>query len=207
MAIDNTAPNPALIERLSEIAKTAQNLGRGEKSRYLQTKADELQMSVSTLYRKLESVAVKPTRKARSDKGEMTLSLDDAKLISSVVMEGMRKNGKRIMTVERAVTMLRANSMIQACHTDGTALSVGAIVRGLKAYHLHPDQLLEPNPVMSMKSLHPNHLWQIDPSLCVLYYLPRNKVQGKDTGLRIMNSDEFYKNKMDNFTKIINDRV
>ncbi|STZ63810.1 Integrase core domain [Moraxella lacunata] len=204
MATDNTAPNPALIERLSEIAKTAQNLGRGEKSRYLQTKADELGMSVSTLYRKLESVAVKPTRKARSDKGEMTLTLDDAKLISSVVMEGMRKNGKRIMTVERAVTMLRANGMIQACHTDGTALSVGAIVRGLKAYHLHPDQLLEPAPVVSMKSLHPNHLWQIDPSLCILYYLPR---QGKDTGLRVASHDEFYKNKPANVVKIINDRV
>lgn len=91
MATDNTAPNPALIERLGEITKTAQNLGRGEKSRYLQAKADELQMSISTLYRKLESVAVKPARKARSDKGEMTLTLDDAKLISSVVMEGMRK--------------------------------------------------------------------------------------------------------------------
>ena len=196
--------NPALIERLGEIAKTAQNLGRGEKSRYLQTKADELGMSVSTLYRKLESVAVKPTRKARSDKGEMTLTLDDAKLISSVVMEGMRKNGKRIMTVERAVMMLRANGMISACHTDGTALSVGAIVRGLKAYHLHPDQLLEPSPVVSMKSLHPNHLWQIDPSLCVLYYLPR---VGKDTGLRVASHDEFYKNKPSNLVKIINDRV
>lgn len=204
MATDNTAPNPALIERLGEIAKTAQNLGRGEKSRYLQAKADELQMSISTLYRKLESVAVKPARKARSDKGEMTLTLDDAKLISSVVMEGMRKNGKRIMTVERAVTMLRAGGMIQACHTDGTALSVGAIVRGLKAYHLHPDQLLEPAPVVSMRSLHPNHLWQIDPSLCILYYLPR---QGKDTGLRVASHDEFYKNKPANVVKIINDRV
>lgn len=204
MATDNTAPNPALIERLGEIAKTAQNLGRGEKSRYLQAKADELGMSVSTLYRKLESVAVKPARKARSDKGEMTLTLDDAKLISSVVMEGMRKNGKRIMTVERAVTILRAGGMIQACHTDGTALSVGAIVRGLKAYHLHPDQLLEPAPVVSMKSLHPNHLWQIDPSLCILYYLPR---AGKDTGLRVASHDEFYKNKPANVVKIINDRV
>lgn len=204
MATDNSAPNPALIERLSEIAKTAQNLGRGEKSSYLKAKADELGMSVSTLYRKIERVAVKPIRKARSDKGEMTLTLDDAKLISSVVMEGMRKNGKRIMTVERAVTMLRANGMITACHTDGTALSVGAIVRGLKAYHLHPDQLLEPAPVVSMRSLHPNHLWQIDPSLCILYYLPR---QGKDTGLRVASHDEFYKNKPSNLVKIINDRV
>lgn len=57
---------------------------------------------------------------------------------------------------------------------------------------------------VSLKSLHPNHLWQIDPSLCVLYYLPR---AGKDTGLRVARHDEFYKNKPANVAKIINDRV
>lgn len=196
--------NPALIERLSEIAKTCESLGRGEKSVYLAQKAQELDMSVSTLYRKLEKVAIKPVRKARSDKGVMNLTLDEARLISSVVMEGMRKNGKRIMTVERAVTMLRANEMITACDETGNPLSVNTIVRSLKAYNLHPDQLNEPTPVVSLKSLHPNHLWQIDPSLCVLYYLPRT---GKDTGLRVASHDEFYKNKPANVVKIINDRV
>lgn len=196
--------NPALIERLSEIAKTCESLGRGEKSVYLAQKAQELDMSVSTLYRKLEKVAIKPVRKARSDKGMMNLTLDEARLISGVVMEGMRKNGKRIMTVERAVTMLRANEMIAACDETGNPLSVNTIVRSLRAYSLHPDQLNEPAPVVSMKSLHPNHLWQIDPSLCVLYYLPR---VGKDSGLRVASHDEFYKNKPANVVKIINDRV
>ncbi len=55
-----------------------------------------------------------------------------------------------------------------------------------------------------MKSEHPNHCWQIDPSLCVLYCLPR---QGKDTGLRVMKEEEFYKNKPKNVVKIENDRV
>lgn len=196
--------NPALIERLSEIAKTCESLGHGEKSVYLAQKAQELDMSVSTLYRKLEKVAIKPVRKARIDKGMMSLTLDEARLISSVVMEGMRKNGKRIMTVERAITMLRANSMITACDEMGNQLSTGTVVRSLKAYNLHPDQLNEPAPVVSMKSLHPNHLWQIDPSLCVLYYLPR---MGKDSGLRVASYDEFYKNKPANVVKIINDRV
>ncbi|EGK12352.1 type II secretory pathway, component ExeA [Kingella kingae ATCC 23330] len=52
--------------------------------------------------------------------------------------------------------------------------------------------------------MHPNHVWQIDASLCVLFYLP---VSGKDTGLRMMNADEFYKNKPKNVVKIEQDRV
>lgn len=201
------ADNPALIERLSQIAQHCQHLGRGEKSAYLAVQADTLGISVSTLYRKLEKVALKAPRKTRSDKGVITLSLEEARLISATLMESMRKNGKRIMTVERAVTMLRANNMITAKNEQGTPLSVNAITRALKTYKLHPDQLLAPEPVMSLKSLHPNHLWQIDPSLCVLYYLPREKTSGKDTGLRVMKNDEFYKNKMDNFVKIVHDRV
>lgn len=196
--------NPALIERLNEIAQNCESLGRGEKSVYLAKQADELKMSVSTLYRKLEGVAVKAPRKTRSDKGVMTLSLDEARLISATLMESMRKNGKRIMTVERAVTMLRANDMITAKNEHGVPLSANAITRSLKTYKLHPDQLLAPEPVVSLKSLHPNHLWQIDPSLCVLYYLPR---VGKDTGLRVARHDEFYKNKPANVAKIIHDRV
>lgn len=196
--------NPALIERLNEIAQNCERLGRGEKSIYLAKQADDLRMSVSTLYRKLEKVAVKAPRKTRSDKGVMTLSLDEARIISATLMESIRKNGKRIMTVERAVNMLRANDMIIAKNEHGTPLSANAITRSLRAYNLHPDQLSEPDPVVSLKSLHPNHLWQIDPSLCVLYYLPR---VGKDMGLRVARHDEFYKNKPANVAKIINDRV
>lgn len=197
--------NPALIERLGIIAKTLPSLPHGEKSRYLAGQASQMGMSVSTLYRKLEQVTIKPARKKRSDAGVFTLSFDEAKLISSVVMEGMRKNGKRIMTASQAVKMLRANGLIKACHQDGKPLSENAISRSLKAYCLHPDQLLAPAPVVSMKSLHPNHVWQIDPSLCVLYYLPRH--DKSDSGLRMMAHDEFYKNKPANDAKIVHDRV
>ena len=77
-------------------------------------------------------------------------------------------------------------------------------MRALREYRLHPDQLLQPAPVNRMKSEHPNHCWQIDPSLCVLYYLPRH---GDDSGLRVMKQEEFYKNKPKNVERIENDRV
>jgi hypothetical protein len=70
----------------------------------------------------------------------------------------------------------------------------------LREYKLHPDQLLQPEPVTRLKSAHPNHWWQIDPSLCVLYYLPKS---GKDTGLRVAGYEEFYKNKPQNLVRVI----
>ena len=201
--------NPALIERLQAVDRQAESMGRGEKSVYLKQQAAELGMSLATLYRKLEAVAVKPERKRRSDAGKSELSLDEAKLISAVLMEAMRRNGKRLMAVRQAVEMLRANGKIEAARIDEDTgevmpLSESTITRALREYKLHPDQLLQPDPVSRMKSEHPNHCWQIDPSLCVLYYLPRH---GKDTGLRVMKEEEFYKNKPKNVVKIEQDRV
>ena len=119
--------------------------------------------------------------------------------------------GQRLlgMSVARAVEMLRANGKIDAARVDeetGEVLpsSESTVTRALREYKLHPDQLLQPAPVNRMKSEHPNHCWQIDPSLCVLYYLPRS---GEDSGLRVMKQEEFYKNKPKNVVKIENDRV
>lgn len=201
--------NPALIERLQAVDRQAENMGRGERSAYLKQQAAELGISLATLYRKLEAVAVKPGRKRRSDAGKSELSLEEAKLISAVLMEAMRRNGKRLMAVRQAVEMLRANGKIEAARIDEETgevlpLSESTITRALREYKLHPDQLLQPDPVSRMKSEHPNHCWQIDPSLCVLYYLPRH---GKDTGLRMMKEEEFYKNKPKNVVRIEQDRV
>ena len=201
--------NAGLVERLTEIEAQAALLGRGERSEYLKRSAQDLGVSLATLYRKLESVSVKPSRKRRSDAGKSELKLEEAKLISAVLVEAMRRNGKRLMSVKQAVEMLRANGKIEAARIDEetgevSPLSENTITRALREYKLHPDQLLQPDPVSRMKSEHPNHCWQIDPSLCVLYYLPRH---GKDTGLRVMKEEEFYKNKPKNVVKIEQDRV
>ena len=198
-----------MTERLSEIAREAERRGRGEKTTYLAEQAKALGISLATLHRKLGAVVVKPSRKRRADAGTSALSREEAQVISTLVMETMRKNGKRLTTVAAAVEMLRANGLIAAEKVDEatgevTQLSDSTIVRALREYKLHPDQLLQPEPVTRLKSEHPNEWWQIDPSLCVLYYLPR---QGKDSGLRVAGYEEFYKNKPGNLKKIELDRV
>ena len=201
--------NAVLNERLNAIAAQLGQLPHGGKSAYLKSEAQKLGMSVAKLYKLLEQVMIKPRRKKRSDAGKTALELSDAQMISALIMETMRKNGKRLMTVERAVEMLVANREIDPTRVDKETgevitLSTSTIIRALKLYKLHPDQLLQPAPVTSLQSLHPNHVWQIDASLCVLFYLPTS---GKDTGLRMMKADEFYKNKPKNVAKIEQDRV
>lgn len=201
--------NAVLNERLRAIAAQLDTLPRGGKTEFIRAQAAKLNMSAATLYKELDRVMVKPSRKRRADAGKTALSERDAQMISALLMETMRKNGKRLMTVERAVEMLIANKEIDPVRIDRetgevSTLSVSTITRGLRNYKLHPDQLLQPAPVTRLQSLHPNHVWQIDASVCVLFYLPR---AGKDTGLRMMRQDEFYKNKPKNVERIENDRV
>ena len=110
--------NPAMIERLKAVENQAEAMGRGARSAYLKQQAQELGISLATLYRKLEAVSVKPTRKRRSDAGKTELKLEEAKLISAVLVEAMRRNGKRLMSVRQAVEMLRANGKIEAARID-----------------------------------------------------------------------------------------
>ena len=131
-------------------------------------------------------------------------------LISALLMESTRKNGKRLYSVADAIETLRANGMIRAEFLDTATgelrpLSESTISRALRTYGLHPDQLLAPAPVTELASLHPNHVWQIDASLCVLYYL-KPSADTRANGLRVMNA-EFYKNKPKNVARIASDRV
>ena len=83
--------------------------------------------------------------------------------------------------------------------------SASSVERALRAENLHPEQLRRPKPVVQLQSLYPNHVWQIDPSLCVLYYLKENDDGGN--GLNVMEKERFYKNKPSNVKSIEPQRV
>ena len=198
--------NPALLERLQAVARAANAAGHGQKVAVYQQAADEMGISLPTLQRKLKEVTMTKTRKRRVDAGVINLTHDDARMLAAYLTETERNNGKRLASIEDAIDVLRAGGHIKAervCEQTGelVPLSVSAITRGLRAYGLHPDQLNRPTPKITMASLHPNHVWQIDPSLCVLYYLRSHK------GLQVMEEKEFYKNKPANIAKIENERV
>jgi hypothetical protein len=162
---------------------------------------------------KLNAVRLQKPRKQRSDAGDSALTREEAMTISGTLMETIRGTGKRTLSVEKAINSLRDNGLIVSGRLDETTgeivpLSASAIIRALRQYRLHPDQLRAPAPAVQLASRHPNHVWQLDASICVLYYLknPAKGVKG-DTGLRIMDEKEFNKNKPANVAKVVNDRV
>ena len=202
--------NPALIDSVLAVHRAATAAGYGGKEAIYAEACQRLGMTRSTLMRKIKEAAVKPPRKQRDDAGDVWLKREEALKISAVLTESLRKNNKRLLSVGQAVSMLRANGEIRAERIDPATgecipLSDGAIARALRAYALHPDQLLRAAPASELKSLHPNHVWQIDASLCVLYYL--NVKTEKEAGLQVMEAKKFYKNKPANLKRIESDRV
>lgn len=205
------ARSAALTQRLVEIAAAAAAAGHGKKGAIYAAACAELGLSKPTLMRTLTEVTVKPERKRRSDAGKTHVTRDEAVLISAALMATLRKSAtKRLLSIDDAVDMMRANGEIRCERIEPATgevfqLSTSTIIRALKNYRLHPDQLLRPAPAVELKSLHPNHAWQIDASLCVLYYLKaRNE---SESGLQVMEYQRFYKNKPANLKRIENDRV
>ncbi|MDP8162832.1 transposase [Pasteurella skyensis] len=195
---------------LAEFAKRIDNAGFGKKETVITEGVALTGLSRATFLKKVAPFRSKTGRKTRVDKGKNQLERAELELISSAWLFSRRANGKTMMTLDRVLEMLRANNKIKAEYVDPNTgevclYSASAVNRALKNANLHPDQLSQPSPVQQLQSLHPNHVWQIDPSLCVLYYLTEQGDGGN--GLNVMEADQFYKNKPANVAKIERQRV
>jgi hypothetical protein len=166
--------------------------GHGQKKAVVAQACAQLQCSPQTLYRKLDEAGFDSQRKARADKGEVMYTLTQLQLVAGILMESTRRNEKRLLTIEDAVAILHADGKLPAI------ASPSWVSQMLTQHALHPDQLRHLEPAQSMRSLHPNHVWQIDASVCVLYYM-------KSGSLQSMPKEEFYKNKPQNLARVVND--
>ncbi len=198
------------MQQLLAVSQAAAAAPRGGKTAVYGAACAELGCSLQTLHRWLAGVRVAPARKQRADAGEVALPREEALTISAFLMESHRKTGKRLMSIAEALEILRANGEVRAERLDTATgelvpLSPSAVASALRAYRLHPDQINRPAPAVELRSLHPNHVWQIDASLCVLYYLHART--DKECGLQVMERDRFYKNKPANLKRIEADRV
>lgn len=202
--------NPVVVERIAALARAIRSAGHGQKKQLVQAAAEELRLSVQTVYRYLDKLTVDTApRKRRADAGQHSLNRDEALLIAGVMMDSVRNHGKRLYSLNDAVDHLRANGLIRAERVDTETgevkpLSYSAIARAMRTLGIHPEQLSQPEPHVEMASRHPNHVWQIDASLCVLYYLKPGKGAN---GLHVMQQKEFYKNKPANVARVMADRV
>lgn len=178
---------------LREVADKLKQAEHGKKGDIIKKACQRLQISRPQLYRELDGVGFRSERKTRCDKGKTIVPTEVAEQIGSMVNIARRANGKKILAISTALEILQA---------DGKApkVSPATISRVMKQNMCHPKQLATPTAHTSQRSLHPNHVWQVDASVCVIFYLPKG-------GMQVMDEKKFYKNKPHNLKKIENERV
>ena len=183
-------PAPETLEALLGLRRQLEALPHGERAQRIQAAAAaEFGRSPQTLYRWLSTFAGYDSgRKTRADAGKVSLPENTLELLAGLKTEGVRANGKRTMTTAVAMNVLAQNDHHITVHAS-------TINRALRARRLDVTSQQQARTHGRLRSLHPNHVHQIDPSLCLIYYMG-----GKQFAMR---EDEFYKNKPGNYAKVL----
>jgi transposase InsO family protein len=197
--------SPVVLQELLRVHLAAGAAPSGGKAEIYAAACKNLCVSLPTLHRYLKETMIREPRKQRSDAGQLNLSLQQAQMLSAVLMEGYRANDKKISSVAVALKRLRKNypRFAEWCNTvtgEQKLLSTSACARALRHYKLHPDQLRVQTSAQAQRSLHPNDVWQIDASISTLFYVPEG-------GVSDMSPAVFYKNQPGNFEKIKRQRL
>ena len=184
--------SPSLIKALFDLKEKVQATRHGVKAKLVADFAAMQGNSPATVYGWLKTQcgymgSSGAGRKTRADRGNTAIKDDAITFLAAAKRESMRGNGKGIMPTNVAMNVADQNGM-------DICLSRGRINSILRERGLTNDALAAPRDTTRLRSLHPNHVHQIDPSLCVLFYMGGRQ--------HIMDEAVFNKNKPGNAAKI-----
>ena len=143
----------------------------GERGVIVKRLAAALGVSANTAYRYLKRYAGWTSgKKPRRGKGETRVPESLCRKIAELMLFP-RANGKQVMTLKLAVHIAQSNGEGIADPETGEILmpSVETMSRAMRHYGCHPEQLKKGKPTGRVRSLHPNHTWLLDASVCILY--------------------------------------
>lgn len=149
----------------------------GERGVIVKRLAATLGVSVNTAYRYLKRYAGWTSgKKPRRGKGETCVPESLCRGIAELMLFP-RANGKQVMTLKLAVNIAKSNGEGIADPETGEVImpSVETISRAMRQYGCHPEQLKKGKPTGRVRSLHPNHTWLLDASVCILYRIRGTK--------------------------------
>ena len=188
------APTTEERRYFEDLAAQLEQARHGEKGDIVRRAANFLRCSIDRVYRGLDHVGWSSRRKRRIDNGCSQVTAKEAQIVSTIMVESTRANNKRLLSVEAALEIALENDRVS------TKASPATYLRIMRANGFHPGQLTRPAPHTEVRSLYPNHVWQLDVSVCVLYYLDKS-------GLCVMDKKRFYKNKPANLARVSRLRV
>ncbi|OIO66909.1 MAG: hypothetical protein COS35_07425 [Zetaproteobacteria bacterium CG02_land_8_20_14_3_00_50_9] len=181
---------------LSEAAAAIRSARHGERVTVASAQAEMLGIKVGTLYRQLKTSGLYDSgRKKRADRGDLRLegiSDDDLMNVASLMFTSMRNQGRIIMPADVAIEIAESNNMIPS-----GVLTPDTLNRHLRRLQADKRSLLAAEPHTKLRSLHPNHVHQLDYSVGIQWYLDK-----KGLGEHNMATDN-YKNKSDNLAKLV----
>ena len=131
----------------------------------------------------------RPERKVRADKGRTRLPAESLDFIASARLASQRQNarGHATQPIEVAMNVAAQNGF-------EINVSPGRVASLLRTRHMDIKTQASARNHLRLRSLHPNHVHQIDPSLCLVYYM--------DGQQRIMDEATFNKNKPASMDKV-----
>ena len=163
-----------IIHKLVEDMRTSE---RKERTALVRRAALALGLDPKSVYRLRREAGWESGRKTRRDAGQSAVDEDLALAVGGLVKQATRANGKRTLTIEGTRRLLAAQGYGVADAETGeiTMPSSKTLSTVMRRLGCHPDQVARGKATGRLRSLHPNHAWQVDSSVCVLFYLPGGK--------------------------------
>lgn len=158
-----------------------ENAGRGKKGELIAEIGRLHGWSKDKVYRELKKAGYTPGRSRRKDAGSTHVDEEALTLLAAFMKSGVRKNGKATACVPLARAALESNGV-------HFGVSNGRLCELLRERGMDIKSQKQDTTFTRMRSLYPNHVHQVDPSVCLVYYLPGG-------GQKIIRDDEVYKNK------------
>ncbi|WP_430391098.1 hypothetical protein [Dyella sp. 20L07] len=184
----------AQMDYLRKLADRLRAAEHGRQGPLIDEAMSWLGVSRPTIYSRLRQLGWTSGRKLRADKGDSRLSEGEVKNLAAILRASQRQTGKELLPVSDAIDIAVSNGLIENRVAPATAL------RLMRRHDCHPRQMARPEPHTNLRSLHPNHVWQLDASVCVLYYLRNGKAQ-------VMDERKFNVRKPRDLAKVSNQRL
>ena len=193
-----TATELEILRNLAERLARAPFKGRGA---LVDAAGAALGLSRQSVYSRLKAHGLYDAgRKRRADAGQRLVGEDVALKVAGLIKLGTRANGKRTTSIKQAADILAANGVGVADAETGEIRQVSAstLSRVMRDHNCHPRQLAAGPTAVAMRSLHPNHVWEVDSSIGTLFYAPGQGIEG----IQWLDETEVYKNKPDAIARV-----
>ncbi len=182
-------------EYIADLKSKLEAAPHGTAGQLISDAAEWLCISYNSVYRALKDAGWTSGRKLRKDVGDGKTTVEEVQFLASVLRQTKRQTEKQLLPTSQAINLALSNGKL------GTRISPSTALRRMRQLGVHPEQMDRATPHQNLRSLHPNHVWQVDSSVCVLYRMKKNM------GLAVMDADAFRVTKPMNFAKVENERV